>query len=780
MKTLPVLLCSLLLLAAAFPSLPAQPPLTEIIPPATGLGAAGESFGSSIAIDGPRRVVGTPNRVRVDPEVLDGVRSGAVLVYDGDAGPKLLQLPDGEEGDLFGAAVALCGDWLLVGAPLVDAASKNAGAVYVFRDIGGVFELQRRIEGSVADQRLGGAVACGGGRGAAAGRGRALSIDLVTGVPLLASVTVTPSSHAAAVAVDAVNLWVLTPSPTGSQLTRHVVGTGALTGNLGLAGSDAASLLRLPAGALAGLPGAQGGRGLVAQVGDGASLTLISTLSPPGNETARFGHALAINRDSNRLLIGAPAVDDSAGAAFWYVGNGTDWSLRGLLQRDPRNTALLGEAVALAGTDAWVGAPLATVTDGVEQGAVDRWSLIDPAAAQPLSTLDLGRSAARSRYGQAIAADSGQLLVGAFLADSERGADSGLAWMYPSAGADPIRLSASDGQPDSRYGIAVALQGTTALIGAYFDAVDGQIDRGSAYIHERNGGQWIERQKLVAGNGTIREFFGLAVALDGGTLAVAAPGANQGAAAAGRVHIFRRDSVGNWNEEQDLSAPQPTAFGNYGRGLALAGGRLYVGEPFATAGSVAEAGLVHVYRDVGGVFVHERSLQETRAGQGAAFGFALSATADAVLIGAPQSVSNSGRSGRAWLWRPSLPDVFVDLTAEGLQIGELYGLAVHLADTAALIGGSGFDGDIAADQGRAHYWRRADGDWHPRQSWVGPRLLTEQFGRSLALDGNAIYLGAPNTARLSPQEGAVYRADAGELLGASGFERAPTVAVEVP
>lgn len=772
----------LLLSAASCLCAAAPPPLTEIAPPATGIGATGEQFGYAIAADGARRVVGAINRVRVDPDADDGVRSGAVLIYDAsEAPPKLLQLPNGAEGDLFGAALALCGDWLVVGAPLVDAGGEDAGAVYGFRESGGVFVLKGRADGTADGQRLGSSVACGGGYAAAGGIGRAVALRLDGALPISAECALGSATHPAAVAVDGTQLWALAPSPAGSTLSRHAVSGGALTGQLALPGSDAASLALLATGAIAGLPGADGGRGQVLRIAGGGTLNLQGSLPAPGTASERYGHALAVSADATQLLVGAPAASGFEGAAYWYSIGGADFTLRGRLDAvDGGEVELLGQSVAFAGDQAWIGAPLQTVTDGLSQGAVFRWRLPASGAAEPLPLLDLGRSAARSRFGQAIAADAGQLLVGAFLADTAQGADAGLAFVYPPGSSDPVRLSPSDARPDSRYGIAVALENDRALVGAYFDAVDGQIDRGSAYLHERVGGQWVQRQKLIAGNGTIREYFGLAVALEGPVAVVAAPGASVGQAGAGRVHVYRRDVVGNWNEEQVLTSPAPIFSGNYGRSLALAGGRLYVAEPFATVGTILEAGRVHVYRDIDGVFVLERSLREPVPQQGSAFGFGLSATMSAALIGAPRSVGEAGRSGRAWLWQPQTPDRYTELTRGGLQVGELYGLAVHLSETAALISGSGFDGDGIADQGRAHYWRQVGGDWSPRQTWTSPRPFSEQFGRSLALDGAAIYLGAPNAARLSPQEGAVYRADAGELLGASGFERAPTVAVEVP
>lgn len=778
MTTIRRLWPGLLLSAASCFCAASPPPLTEIAPPATGIGATGEQFGSAIAVDGDRRAVGAINRVRVDPDVSDGVRAGAVLIYaDSTTPPKLLQLPNGSEGDLFGAALALCGEWLLVGAPLVDAGGEDAGAVYAFREIGGVYGLQGRIDGDADGQRLGGALACAGARAAAGGRGRALSIDLQAGVPILADVRPTLTSHGAAVAVDADSLWVLAPGPAGSSLSRHVAIGGTLTGSLPLPGSDAASLLRTAEGVLAGLPGADGGRGQVLRVRGDSGLSLAGSLPAPGSTAERFGQALALNAEATRLLIGAPAASGFEGAAYWYRATGDDWTAGGRLDAvDGGEVELLGESVALAGTEAWVGAPLQVITDGLSQGAVFRWRLPATGQAEPLPILDLGRSAARSRFGQAIAADGGQLLVGAFLADTGQGADAGLAWVYPPGGGEPARLSASDGRPDSRYGIAVALDGARALVGAYFDAVDGQIDRGSAYLHERVNGQWIQRQKLIAGNGNIREYFGLAVALEGSVAVVAAPGAIVEQAGAGRVHVYRRDVVGNWNEEQVLEPPAPIFSGNYGRGLALAGGRLYVGEPFAAVGALTEAGAVHVYRDVQGSFVFERTLTEPVPQAGAVFGFGLAAVADAALIGAPQA----NGTGRAWWWQPGAASVLRALTPPDLQSGELYGLAVELSDTAALVSGSGHDRGNAQDVGRAHYWRRANDDWLRREVWAAPREFPEQFGRSLALDGDTVFLGAPNAARLSPQEGAVYRADAAELLGASGFERAPTVPLPPP
>jgi hypothetical protein len=47
---------------------------------------------------------------------------------------------------------------------------------------------------------------------------------------------------------------------------------------------------------------------------------------------------------------------------------------------------------------------------------------------------------------------------------------------------------------------------------------------GAAYIFERHGGQWLERQKLIAINGQPSDSFGFSVALDGRFAVIGAPG----------------------------------------------------------------------------------------------------------------------------------------------------------------------------------------------------------------------------------------------------------------
>lgn len=124
-------------------------------------GAAGEFFGGSLALDGPRALIGAERHAATAPF------SGAAYVFELDAGTwverhKLLP-SDGKESDYFGTAVALRGDAALVGAPHHGDRPARSGAVYAFaRGPGGWTEKQKLVPSDTKqDDAFGSAIGMG-------------------------------------------------------------------------------------------------------------------------------------------------------------------------------------------------------------------------------------------------------------------------------------------------------------------------------------------------------------------------------------------------------------------------------------------------------------------------------------------------------------------------------------------------------------------------------------------------------------------------------------------
>ena len=90
--------------------------------------ATGDLFGAAVALAGARVVIGAPSAAGGATE------AGAVYVFDRATGNLLvtIQNPTPDRGDQFGSAVAIAGENVLVGAQLDDTGALDTGAAYLF------------------------------------------------------------------------------------------------------------------------------------------------------------------------------------------------------------------------------------------------------------------------------------------------------------------------------------------------------------------------------------------------------------------------------------------------------------------------------------------------------------------------------------------------------------------------------------------------------------------------------------------------------------------------
>jgi hypothetical protein len=96
--------------------------------------AADAEFGRAVSLDSTRGLVGAPY------DELNGVPVGAAYIYDISSNSVAFQAKlsplDPEPFQLFGAATALRGDQLLIGAPYANANTANAGLAVLYRRLG--------------------------------------------------------------------------------------------------------------------------------------------------------------------------------------------------------------------------------------------------------------------------------------------------------------------------------------------------------------------------------------------------------------------------------------------------------------------------------------------------------------------------------------------------------------------------------------------------------------------------------------------------------------------
>jgi hypothetical protein len=342
-----------------------------------------------------------------------------------------------------------------------------------------------------------------------------------------------------------------------------------------------------------------------------------------------FGISVAVAGDT--ALIGASYENGGQGAVYVFAQSNGTWSeTQKLAASDGAANDWFGQSVALDGDTAVIGAPqYLNFGNGAayvftRTGAT--WS-----ESQKLTADD---GAGRDQLGIAVAVDGTQVLVGAYGAAFYQGAvyavaESGGAWTQTQ------KLVADDASQNADFGVAVALDGTTALIGAYGDA----SYQGAAYVFGEAGGTWSQSQKLVASDGAANAHFGISVALQGTRALVGAEGATVGANShQGEAYAFS-NTGGAWAETQQLVASDGVAWDYFGRSVALDGANAAVG----AYGVNAQQGGAYLFASAGdGPWSETQALTASDAAQGDQYGIWVAVSGATVLIGADGADSFQG------------------------------------------------------------------------------------------------------------------------------------------
>ncbi|KAF0190396.1 MAG: hypothetical protein FD165_2720 [Gammaproteobacteria bacterium] len=310
-------------------------------------------------------------------------------------------------------------------------------------------------------------------------------------------------------------------------------------------------------------------------------------------------------------------------------------------------------------------------------------------------------------FGRRVAISGNTVLVGA-LADNDNGSASGSAYVFVRDGignwTEQAKLLASDGAAGDLFGVAVALDGDTAIIGAGADDTNGS-NTGSAYIFVRDGsGNWTEQAELLASDGANADRFGNAVALDGDTAIISI----RETVAKGAAYVFVRDGSGNWTEQAKLLASDGAPGDSFGLfAVALSNDTAIIGAR-ATVDNGANSGSAYVFvRDGSGNWTERAKLLASDGSAGDVFGFSVAADGGTAIIGAPQNNDarapspNSGSAyrfvrggGGDWIEQTKL------LPCSG-SAGGAFGQSVAVSGSTAIVGAIR-DDDNGASAGSAY------------------------------------------------------------------------------
>lgn len=424
------------------------------------------------------------------------------ITIDPVAQQAYLKASDPDTGKNFGAAVAISGDTVAVGAPANWASS---GAVYIYQRTGNTWSEQARITSPYGTEYFGGSVGLFGGTMVVGHGGASSGLSASTYAFVFVRQNSTWTLQAA-----------LEPAGiVGGTLSDGVGYSVAISGDtivLGAPGEDSNAT---------GINGNRSNDSL-----DGAGAAYVFTRSgtvwseqaylKASNTGAGDSFGWSVSISGNTLIVGAHAEDSdsksingnqsndngfNSGAAYVFVRSGTTWTQQAYLKASNSGTEdLFGLSVAISMDTAVIGA----------------WR-----------------------------EDSNASTVNGNMLDNSA-ENSGAAYVFVRSGTtwtQQAYLKASNSEAQDYFGWSVSVDGDTICVGAgnEFGGEDGggagpgsnQSDNsasgaGAAYVFTRSGGTWSQQSYLKASNPESNDYFGESVCVSGSTVVAGAYGEDSG------------------------------------------------------------------------------------------------------------------------------------------------------------------------------------------------------------------------------------------------------------
>ena len=257
---------------------------------------------------------------------------------------------------------------------------------------------------------------------------------------------------------------------------------------------------------------------------------LLQTLVPvtPDRQNS-FGSAVAI--DGNYVVVGSRFEDIAtpggtqfnAGAARVF-NLSTGQEITRLVPNDPAGNGFLGSAVAIEGTNVLIG------------GSAGAAYLFNGLTGQQLAKFVPPTPS--SQFGESVALHGSTALIGAG-SDASLGAYTGAAYVFDIASKSQLRkIIPADAAAGDNFGLSVALDGTTAIIGSPLHTGNGPHS-GAAYVFDTTSGQQLaELIPPVPPVSNVTAAFGNSVDIEGNLAVAGAPDDSRRGLFAGGAFVF--------------------------------------------------------------------------------------------------------------------------------------------------------------------------------------------------------------------------------------------------
>jgi hypothetical protein len=275
-----------------------------------------------------------------------------------------------------------------------------------------------------------------------------------------------------------------------------------------------------------------------------------------------FGYSVAIS--GTTAVVSAPGFAKNAGRAYIFARTPTGWKQAAELKgSDTVAGDYFGDSLAISGATTFVGA------DGHAKSAGRAYVFTNVATGwEQVAELKGSDTVAGDGFGYAVAISGTTVIVGA----PDHAKDAGRAYVFTDATAgwkQAAELKGSDTVANNGFGVSVAISGMTAIAGAPgFSKAAGR-----AYVFAKTGGVWTQARELKGLDTVASDDFGYTVAISNATAVAGAPGFSK---AAGRAYVFTNTATG-WKQAVKMKGSDTVAADYFGYSVAISGTTAIVG-----------------------------------------------------------------------------------------------------------------------------------------------------------------------------------------------------------
>jgi len=340
-----------------------------------------------------------------------------------------------------------------------------------------------------------------------------------------------------------------------------------------------------------------------------------------------------------------------------------------------------------------------------------------------------------ANFGNSVAIDGDTAVIGAFRDGGVT--ESGAAYVFvrkESGWVEQQKLVPDDLADKDLFGRSVAISGDSILISSLADDDNG-IDSGAAYVFVRLGDSWIQQQKLLTSDGSQGNQAGWSVDLDGDTALIGVWLDDDNGLFSGSAYVFVREND-VWTEQQKLLPADGATQERFGIGVSVSGDTAIISAMVDDAQG-AESGSAYIFQRSGQTWVEQQKLLPSDGAAGDRSGISVSIDSNLAVIGSWRDDDQGNDSGSVYMYENiagSWTETQKLIPADG-GAGQEFGYSVSISGDTLLVG-SFSDDDQGVTSGSAYIFKRIDGTWIEQQKLL-PQEVTigDQFGVSVAVDG---------------------------------------------